>query len=436
MLNFPTYILRLWRYLKNSIALIPGLYVAGFITFYFFVAYLESIGLSSWMKQENAFWLISSEDTARTILGSIIGGLISLTVFSFSMVMVVLSQATSTLSPRLLPQLIRDRSHQTVLGIYLGVIIFTYLTLIDVDPTETWNISGFTVFLCVVMAIVCLAFFVYFIASISQRIQVGRVILRVRSNARLNLKIWKSAPEGWSVTEQLPSDIGEWPAIKARHSGYIDLPLYDKLTELSAEYETEIYLPRFRSAYVLEGTPLIRLSRQLNDKEREELSGQIHLSPDDITEMWYLPAIRHITEVAVKAMSPGINDPGTALESIDMITDILSGMLEIPLHNTYENSETGGRLYFLPLSFQKVLRMVMQELRCYSKSDPIVMQRLALALFQLRRKARSDKEIYTAIDQEISALEEDGHKNLSNSYDRDAFRLLLSRRRSQLERLD
>ncbi|NIU61616.1 MAG: DUF2254 domain-containing protein, partial [Pseudomonas stutzeri] len=60
---------------------------------------------------------------ARLILGTLVGGIISLMVFSFSMVMVVLNSAASSLSPRVIPALISSRSHQVVLGVYLGTII-------------------------------------------------------------------------------------------------------------------------------------------------------------------------------------------------------------------------------------------------------------------------------------------------------------------------
>ena len=152
---------RFWRYLRGSITFIPSVYVLAAIFTAILFRYLEGQGLSNWLGERADFWIISDPDTARTILSTVIGGVISLTVFSFSMVMVVLGQATNSLSPRLLPQLIRDKSHQTVLGIYLGVIVFSCLALMADNPGDEYTSNSFTIFCCVVLVIVCLGLFVY-----------------------------------------------------------------------------------------------------------------------------------------------------------------------------------------------------------------------------------------------------------------------------------
>lgn len=411
---------RLYNAFHNSIAFIPAIYVAVFIAAAIAFRSFEQMGLSQWVGEKSNFWLINSDDTARTVLSTIIGGLISLTVFSFSMVMIVLSQATSTLSPRLLPQLIRDRSHQRVLGIYLGTTIFCFITIIGILPNENWKSPSFTVFLCVLLALFCMALFVYFISSISERIQVGGVIEKVHQFAMNDLKQYRTDKMQHFSVVALPYDLNSWPVIEAPESGYVDLALYNNLAKLSKEFSTPMYLGANRSSYVLKGMPLLRIQVELSKERKANLLKSISLSPQGMTEAWYQPSVKHITEVAVKAMSPGINDPGTCLKAIDLITELLAEIMFTPAYNLLQQPGCGD-LYFSVLSFDQFLLATMQELRQYCKSDPLTMRSLANSLKQLQLLA-PNQQFTETIQREITALTEDAERHLVNSLDLQSFR--------------
>ncbi len=80
--------------------------------------------------------LVKGNDNARQVLSALIGGVISLTVFSFSMVMVLLNQATSNFTPRIIPGLLTDKKNQFVLGFYIGTIIYCIIIILNVKPGE------------------------------------------------------------------------------------------------------------------------------------------------------------------------------------------------------------------------------------------------------------------------------------------------------------
>ena len=91
--------------------------------------YLEQKDISAHIMEIAPALVIDDTDTAKTILSTLIGGLISLTVFSFSMVMVLLNQASSNFSPRVLPGIVSDQKHQIVLGLYIGTILYNIFIL-------------------------------------------------------------------------------------------------------------------------------------------------------------------------------------------------------------------------------------------------------------------------------------------------------------------
>lgn len=409
---------RLWLRIKGNISFIPSLWVLGFVLFGLLLHYLDTVGLTEWFNDQSQVFDINSVATARTILASIIGGVISLTVFSFSMVMIVLGQATSTLSPRLLPQLIRDRSHQTTLGLYLGVIVYAYITLIGIDPEDGWHLNSVAIFLAVVMMIVCLGFFVYFIASISRRIQVGEVIKDVHSRAVNDIRGWQDGPPGWSV-RGLPEGAGDWFAVHVRQSGYVDATMYEELSRLAGRLGVRLYLVKPRSAYVLRGDVVFRTERPLSNEERQTAQDAVRLADNRESESWYLPAIHHIMEVAVKAMSPGINDPGTAVEAVNMLGNIFVLLLRLPDLNHYRAKE-GGEVFFVRRTFAHTLNTTYAELRTYSRADPAVMNALFRCLDALRNASRSE-EVRAAVAVQLAALREDGEQHLTNTRDRNAF---------------
>src|SRR5690554_3463631 len=142
--------------------------------------YLERHGLSQMVIKHVPIVMVQSFDTARTILGTFIGGFISILVFSFSMVMILLNQAASNFSPRLLPGLVSNKKHQIILGIYLGSLFFCLLALMLIEPgDEEVKAPGGMILMAIFMMATSLTAFLYFIHSISQSIQVDHILRRI-----------------------------------------------------------------------------------------------------------------------------------------------------------------------------------------------------------------------------------------------------------------
>lgn len=131
---------------------------------------------------------LSDPDNARELLGTLITSIISLTVFSFSMVMVVLNGAASRLTPRVLPGLISDSRNRVILGIYLGSILYYLMMIAVVNKNEPDNLPTIGLLLGLLFGLLCLAMFVVFIRSVSQSIQVDWVLSQLYNGALKNLE--------------------------------------------------------------------------------------------------------------------------------------------------------------------------------------------------------------------------------------------------------
>lgn len=164
----------------HNIAFYPILISLAFLILAIGGVQIESLEMVNDIKKKIPYLFIEDYETARAILSTIIGGILSLTVFSFSMVMVVLNQASSNFSPRLLPSLISNKKHQIILGFYIGtllycIIILTTLGAYGIDS----NSVGLSTMIAALASLTCIGLFVYFINSISRAIQIHNIIERI-----------------------------------------------------------------------------------------------------------------------------------------------------------------------------------------------------------------------------------------------------------------
>lgn len=419
-----------FRKLQRGLAFLPASLSLLITILGFFSLYADEAFLADFMREHTPILVISSADTARAVLTTLIGGIISLTVFSFSMVMIVLNQAANNLSPRLLPDLIAERPHQIVLGSYLGVTIFCLLTLMTVYPEPGANdLPVFTVFTCVILGICCMGLFVYFISSISTRVQIDHITHELHRNTVHYLKQHAYYNPEFNLRER--PDIRDWHGAPAERSGYLHQIDFKTLSRDAKSLDIGVYINTYRGFYVLQGIPLFYVSRELTEQETNRLAKSLLLAVDTPSD-WYLSGIKQLTEVGVRAMSPGINDPGTMLRCIDLLTELLAGCMRLPDRNVYR-TEDGADVFFRNITFEETLRQIMAELRQYSKADPLVMQKLLQLLFFLKQQTAADSDAATATETELRALIEDANQNLTNSLDRQEFTRVLDYAKEQLQ---
>lgn len=145
--------------IKESIAFYPVLIPALYVAVAALVLLFESTSLAETLRDDLPAGLLDA-DNSREILGTLITGIISLTVFSFSMVMVVLNGAAARLSPRVLPGLVSDTRNQVILGIYLGSIVYYLLMIGTLNKNDPASVPALGLALAVLFGMLCMALFV------------------------------------------------------------------------------------------------------------------------------------------------------------------------------------------------------------------------------------------------------------------------------------
>ncbi|WP_379953079.1 DUF2254 domain-containing protein [Dokdonia sp. R78006] len=407
----------LYSQVTGNIGFFPSIIALMGLAFAFLMLYIEEQGVSKYFIDNFPWLVINNADTARSLLSTFIGGIISLMVFSFSMVMLLLNQASSNYSPRILPGLISNKKHQYVLGFYIAVIIYCIIILLSIVPTDDKNqLPGFAVLVGIVLSIHVLAAFIYFIHSISQAIQINNITDRifVAAHKRLQGLIDKeSEVQGLDIFE----DISEWHGYKSTSSGYLNDIAFDSLSKLAKDCDISIKMLVSKGEFVLVDVPIVKVSKELDEENQEMLQSCFGFSRSEIVKLNYVLGFKQLTEIAVKAMSPGINDPGTAITCIDYLTELFA-LRMLKKDNSYVvNNEDKAVVSLDTVDFEELIYFIFASLRQYCKSDFIMMTKMLTSLYYLKNVETIDDDYKKVIDTQAHLILEDAQAYIKNETD-------------------
>ena len=354
-------------------------------------AYVDE-GLPPWLA---ALLFGGDGGAARTLLSAISSSLITVTSLTFSLTIVTLQLASSQFSPRLLRTFSSDRFIQATLAIFLSTFTFALTVLRAVrsgDDGATAFVPRLSVTLAFALAIVSVLGLVLFLAHLARQIRVETMLRDVHDDASATVQ---------SMTSPLDDDTRPEPAIptpptnaievKAPSSGFVTS--FDEAGLLSAATEMNacVVLESYPGSSIVEGTPIgaaWSLSGGLSDDDWNRLQGALRdsigvgferTSAQDISY-----GLRQLTDVANKALSPGINDPTTAIHALSHISAILCQIAGRKLRSVVlHDADDEIRVVLRRPSFAEVLDVAITQPRRYGASDPQVMARLFRLLEEL-----------------------------------------------------
>lgn len=317
-----------WSNLRASLWFIPALLVIIAIA-----AAHGLVQLSATLGEELvARWprlFGAGADGSRGVLVTVASSMITTAGVVFSITIVALSLASTQYTSRLLRNFMRDRTNQTVLGVFVGIFAYCLIVLRTIRAGDSAFVPSLAVFVAVLLAFVGIGYFIYFIHHIAQSIQASQVLSTV-AHETIDVidhlypdPIGEGAPpSARSIGEE--TERGPWRLVMARHTGYIQWADPDKLLELANEWDTILWLQRRVGEFVSAGTPLcaVRGAADPDDDLRRGINSCFMLSNQRSIDQDVSFGLRQISDVALKALSPGINDTTTAVMCVDWATAI------------------------------------------------------------------------------------------------------------------
>ncbi|TVR74064.1 MAG: DUF2254 domain-containing protein [Sphaerobacteraceae bacterium] len=282
-------------------------------------------------------WIFGgSADGARSLLSTIAGSLVTIVGVLFSITIVVLQQAASQFTPRVMGNFIRQTGTQLTLGIYLATFLYALLVLRTVrgeDAQAEEFIPRLAIAMALIMATACLGFLVYFIHHMATSLQASSVLASVNREFRADVgplypeQVGKSASDTDRSLESFREEYMPVPTYRviAENSGYMLSVDDDMLMAWVPETTGVAVLPQIGD-FVVRGSPIIEIAgiRDLPDDKRHAIAGCVELGSERSRYQDPLFSIRQLVDIALKALSPGINDPTTANNAISVLGDCIA----------------------------------------------------------------------------------------------------------------
>ncbi len=412
--------------IEGKIAFYPTLMAFIGFSLSFILAWFESKNVSNFLLDKLPQLMLEDGDTVLTIMSTCIGGIVSMMVLSFSMVMLLLSQASSNFSPRLLPGLISDKKNQMILGTYLATIIYLIFTLFSIESDDKkYTLPGLSILLGIILTIVCLGMFIYFIHNMSQNIQINNILDKIyfKSKERLQYIIQGESTKDNTVMETFP-DTQNWHSYSIVRSGYFQNISIKNILKFCERHNTRLHITIPKGFFVLQNMPFLKADKELTKEQVEAILSNINFARGEFVEDNYILAFKQVTEIAVKAMSPGVNDPGTAVNAIDYLTELFALRMQKGDSGVLVK-EKKAWLKIATVDFDELLYNCMASLRTYCKHDPVIVEKLIWMLKYLSNQKNYASEDYkTSITNEMELLLKDAKASLTNKKDWERVKLL------------
>jgi uncharacterized membrane protein len=349
-----------------------------------------------WPEPVPAYLFGGGAEAARSVLVAITGSLMTVTALTFSVTVVTLQLASSQFSPRLLRTFISDPLVQGTLALFLATFVYA-LTVLRTVRTGTSGQPGFVpqLSLSVAFALTFLSVLalIGFLSHLVREIRVETMLRNVHREASRTIEMAFPPRDEPGTQDLLPRIPPDATVLVADSSGFLTSVDQAALLDAAVDADVAISIDRAPGSSLVAGTPVGRLwtiaaadpvpadrLATIQDAAAKALhTGFERTAAQDIGY-----GLRQLTDVAVKALSPGINDPTTAIHALGHSSALLCELASHDPGPTVQSDEQGTvRLIMAGPTLADLLELAIGQPRRYGAADPAVLARLLTLLREL-----------------------------------------------------
>ncbi|MCA1056644.1 DUF2254 domain-containing protein [Rossellomorea aquimaris] len=388
---------------------------------------LVTFSFDWWLSQHNYPFLpkvlFANFNLSTMIISTIASSIMTMTTITFSTIMVVLTTFLSQYSPRTLQNFINDRPTQRVLAIFVSGVVYC-ITLLILLKDESGQELFISAAFAALVAIICLFVFVYFVHHVSNWVKVSNLIhnITIKTNKKIEESpLYRDKDENNSEEEIHSISFDDTNPVYSysNSSGYLQHIEIEGLMKKATHDGCIVRLLKTPGEYLLEGTAVMTIWSANEEIKPEEYVNFLILGPDKEPIEDIDLGIRKLVEIALRAISPAINDPNTAKNCIEEIGIILSKLARYRLPGSYiTDSESHVRIILEQPSFDDYLYKSFYQLRHYGKQDISVTTEILRSLSMISENNKGDvkKIIWTFKDYILEGIDYESLQNLDMKY--------------------
>lgn len=348
---------------------------------------------------------LTSIDFGKEILGIVAGAFITITTFTFSTTMVVLTMYTSQYTPRVIQNFLSQRVTLQSFAVFVSGFLYTMIAFLFLSNyADNARIVSATV--GIVYILVGLVFFFRFINSVVSYIQAGNLLARLKDNGYESIKTYKQSIKGKELLgEAAIEKIEQGTSFCVEKDGYFQKIDFKKMIEIAKEYNIELFFQIFTGQFVTKkrnigtyreiGQPL---TKEQKEKLLEKIRQNIFIGKERTEVQDFGYSIQKVVEVGMRALSPGINDPNTAVQCTQILALMIRELSELSKgYLILEKEEDQEKIHIAPvivcaeaMDFELLLTNSFQQLVHYGSKDVMVMRGLLKALQGIDENATED----------------------------------------------
>lgn len=377
------YLQQLLYRVKGSYWFIPSLMViAAIVLSQVTVRVDRSIG-NDWLHD---MWFVSKNqpDGARALLATVAGSMITVAGVTFSLTILAVSHATSHFGPRLLDNFMRDRGNQVTLGTFVATFIYCLLVLrvvrgVGVSGDGVFDADVFvpqlSIVLALVMTIASVAELIYFIHHVPDSIHISTVLQKLATD--MEHKIDELYPEtvGNPLDQEPAEDTSAFHfqhQVRSDTSGYLQGIDDTELLEFARKHDTAVRLLRRPGDFIREDEIIAEVAAMHDwaDKHADQVRFGFTIGFTRTPTQDAFFTLGEFVEVAIRALSPGVNDPFTAMQCIDWLSVglvKLSGRKLPSVHRT--DCDDNVRIITTAVTHADFVELMLAQLIPYAKED-------------------------------------------------------------------
>ena len=340
--------------------------------------------LSRWVPT-SLFPSHSDPQIAQVILGCIAASMMTVVSIVFAILLMTLTLASMQFSPRIIVSFSQDRVTQQTLGVFLGTFTYCLAALPAARSVPRPAEPVLTVLGAMLLALACVGWLLFFIHHISQAISVNHIVDRIAQETEdvIDQTMPRPLRESHLPDPTQPEASGRAAPVLSPSSGYVRFIDSRSLVALAKSYGLTVHVVRRVGHFVPEGVPLLTVTKgdKLTPGRIAELRGAFDLGPTRTLQQDVEFGILQIVDIALKAISPAVNDPSTGITCVDQLSRILIRYASREPPDSLLYDPPGVVRVTIPwLGFERLVDSAFEQIRLYAKSDVAVSLRLLRAL--------------------------------------------------------
>jgi len=368
-------------------------------------------------------WLLGADaEGARAMLSAIATSMITVAGVVFSITIVALSLAASQYTSRILRTFMRDPANQIVLGVFVGIYTYCLIVLRTISSGEGAFAPALAIFGGVVLAILGIGVLIFFIHHIAASIQASEIIAAIAQET--SEAVERLFPQELGDEAAVPGADPEralagrrWQAIAAEQTGYIQSIDAEGLLALAREGGTVVRMTCGVGEFAIGGRPLAWLATD-EPPGADVVKALNRLYAIDGFRTVAQDAafgIRQLVDIALKALSPGVNDTTTAVTCLDYLTAILLRCASRRIESPYRSENGELRVIAKGPSFAQLVALAFDQIRESGEGNTAVITRMLGALEQLLAVTQDERRREVLLRQ-VEVVAESAERSVSSPY--------------------